>query len=205
MRFTIFVAAAGLAGCAASASTPVGLPTQTLPTLAASLAAAHARDAVSPETCDRGEHVLFRQTGGVFRMPGCAGWTGKIGYPPTGTSHFLVTTSVTNSFGVPAPPSGTAIFYMATALRRPDAVLELDGTSGMATVTSPRLTAAHSYTLMVYALFYDDQCRQPPCPPWVANIGSPRPGKHSITFASPLNDAGIQPSSIPVWQFIQNS
>jgi hypothetical protein len=93
---------------------------------------------------------------------------------------------------------------METALRRPDAQWDLSGLGAMVTVTSGVLTAGHSYTLMVYNFLYDDQCSDSPCPPWIANIGSPEPGKHSITFSSPLNGASVYPPFIPVWQFIQN-
>jgi len=142
----------------------------------------------------------------MFGLPACTGWAGQVGYPSTGgASHWLVTTSVTNNFGVPAPPSGTAIFYIETELLRPKLEWILGGSGAMVTVTSPALTASHSYTLMVYNLYTDSQCHNVPCPPLTINIGSPQPGKHSVTFSSPLNESSVYPLLVPVWQFIQNS
>ncbi len=79
------------------------------------------------------------------------------------------------------------------------------GTGAMVSVTSLSLTATHTYTLMVYNLFTNSQCDTGFCPPWVMNIGSPQPGRHTITFTSPLNDSSVEPQNWPVWQFIQNS
>jgi hypothetical protein len=97
---------------------------------------------------------------------------------------------------------------MVTELRRPKDLLDLYGSGAMATVTSPALTADHTYTLIVYNFFTDSQCDQVPCPPLSMSIGSPQPGKHSITFSSPLNESSLNNAPPPlslVWQFIQNA
>jgi hypothetical protein len=75
----------------------------------------------------------------------------------------------------------------------------------MVTVTSPALTANHSYTLIVYNMYTYSQCHMVPCPPLSMSIGSPRPGKHSVTLSSPLNESSVYPLLVPVWQFVQNS
>jgi hypothetical protein len=163
--------------------------------------------AVSPETCDTRARVRIRARGGAFRVPRCAGWNGVIAYPPPrGPSRWLVTTSVTHTFGVPAPPSGTAIFYMQTTLNWPEALVTFLNSGVTDTVTSSQLTSSHTYTLMVYNLYRDDQCPSGGCGPWILNIGSPEAGKHSITFSSPLNGAAVLPGTdtAPVWQFIRN-
>jgi hypothetical protein len=163
---------------------------------------------VSPAACDHGKEVLFRPAGGVFRMPPCAGWTGHVGYPYVGIrSHWHVTTSITDNFGAPTPPSGTPIFYMLTQLTEPKAELILEGTGTNVTVAAPTLTADHTYTLIVYNMLFYSQCKSNPCPPLVVNLGSPKRGHHSLTFPSPFNDSDVQnstPKFSPVWQFIRN-
>jgi hypothetical protein len=145
-------------------------------------------------------------------MPRCAGWTGVINYP-AGNERFTwsVTTSTTNSFNAPAPPSGTPIFYMQTKVIKPRRQEPaFADTEVMNTVSSPVLSSDHSYTLIVYGLFESSQCpTEPPsgrCPPWVANLGSPSPNTHSMSFLSPLNGAvfGGADFVVPVWQFVQN-
>jgi len=141
-------------------------------------------------------------------MPPCAGWSGHIGYPYVGIrSRWLVTTSITDNFDAPTPPSGTAIFYMLTQLQVPKGELGLEGSGASVTVAAPTLTADHTYTLIVYNLVFYSQCKSDPCPPLVVNLGSPQQGHHTLTFPSPFNDS-VVPSSTPpfapVWQFIRN-
>jgi hypothetical protein len=200
VRMSVPVVAAFLTGCAAAASAP---PPMT-PWQGAAQTDSMKSMPLSPDTCDRGVHVRFLKKGGAFRVPPCAGWKGIINYPGIRvTSSWLVTSSVTNNFGAPPPPQGTAIFYMETALKRPG---DLNFPNGVLTntVTSSALTSSQTYTLMVYGFFDDNQCRSTPCPPWVLDIGSPQPGSHSITFSSPLNEAVVLSNAPLVWQFIQN-
>jgi hypothetical protein len=164
---------------------------------------------IASDACDTTVRAKVQQNGGSFSVPPCSGWTGVINYPALrapccdGTT-FLVTSSVTNNFGVPPPRSGTAIFYLKTK-NKAAAYFANSGVTD--TITSPQLTSNHTYTLIVYRLVIDDQCNSPPsCPPWSANIGSPATGSNSITFSSPLNGAAFPGSNRkqPVWQFVQN-
>jgi hypothetical protein len=107
---------------------------------------------VSPDTCDTAVHVTIKKVGGSFRVPPCSRWSGTINYPPTSNQrpYFLsVTSSVTNNFGAPPPPSGTAIFYLQTKNVTAGRSPVFDG-GAMDTIASPQLTSAHSYTLIVY-------------------------------------------------------
>jgi hypothetical protein len=213
IRYTILFAGALLAGCSVS--------TGAQPTLAplGSLAAppikvltqARTYDP-APATCDKGVHVRMDTHTGSFRLPPCAGWKGLIRYPTfhgpeqaKTVSHWTMTTSVTNMFGAPAPPSGTPLFFMQMHLDRP-VDWEFPNADVTDTVTSPAFTSSHTYTLIVYNFVDDNRCDDTPCPPWVLNLDSPQPGGHSITFSSPLNGAhvGGGPLGAPVWQFIQN-
>jgi hypothetical protein len=215
LRLSLSLVAALLVGCAGAATSPGALPSPQSSSLgvadptASSLRALDARDLtrVSPAACDHGKQVLFHPAGGVFRMPPCAGWSGHIGYPYVGIrSRWLVTTSITDNFGAPSPPSGTAIFYMATQLKA-RAELGLEGSGANVTVAAPTLTADHTYTLIVYNLVFYSQCQSNPCPPLVVNLGSPQQGHHSLTFSSPFNDSAVEtnpPPFAPVWQFIRN-
>ncbi len=158
-----------------------------------------------PLTCDKGVRVLIHAGDHAFRMPRCAGWKGQIRYSSArGVSHWTMTTSVTNDFGVRAPPSGEAIFYMQMYLHNPS---DWEGNnSGVTdTVMSVAFTSEHTYTLNVYNFFYNDQCPSSQCT-WTMNIGSPQPGSHSITFSSPLNGSTVFSGSVfaPVWQFVEN-
>lgn len=82
--------------------------------------------------------------------------------------------------------------------------------AGNANVTnifkSPALLSTKTHTLYVYGFYMDSQCGQgyPPCPPWVANIGSPAQGTHSLTFYSPMNNGYWNAGTPIVWQFVQN-
>jgi hypothetical protein len=216
LRLSLSLVAALLVGCTGGANTPGAIPARESSAVGVTNLTASSFGApepwglmgVSPAACDHGKPVLFHPAGGVFRMPPCAGWSGHIGYPYVGIrSHWVVTTSLTDNFGAPAPPSGTAIFYMATQLRVPKGELGMEGSGANVTVAAPTLTADHTYTLIVYNLVFYSQCKSDPCPPLVVNLGSPQQGHHSLTFASPFNDS-VVPSSTPpftpVWQFIRN-
>jgi hypothetical protein len=183
--------ATGCAGVAGVAPPSSAMPAQSL----AHEQSVFAQRPVSPETCDKGARVRIRARGGAFSVPQCAGWNGVIKYPTTGKARWLVTSSVTNNFGVPAPPSGTAIFYMQTTLNHPEGPQDFSDTGVSDTVASSQLTSNHTYTLMVYNLPYNDQCPSGWCGPWILNIGSPEAGKHSITFSSPLNGATVLPGA----------
>jgi hypothetical protein len=115
--------------------------------------------------CDKGTRLAILPKGGQFKVPKCAGWTGTIGYPRNGGWYsWSVTSSTSNAFGAPSPPSGTAIFYMQTVNKSRHlkfAPSFFDG-SATATITSPKLTSSHTYTLIVYNLIVDAQCPEPP-------------------------------------------
>jgi hypothetical protein len=216
LRLSLSLVAALFVGCASVANSPVAIPAGpsnsvgTTGLTAAPVGALEPRGLVpvSPAACDHGKPVLFHPAGGVFRMPPCAGWSGHIGYPYVGIrSHWVVTTSLTDNFGAPTPPSGTAIFYMLTLLKVPEDTLGMEGTGANVTVSAPTLTADHTYTLIVYNLLFYSQCQSDPCPPLVVNLGSPQQGHHSLTFPSPFNDSVVDnspPPFAPVWQFIRN-
>ena len=152
---------------------------------------------VGPDACDKPKGVLIKKTGGTFTIPGCKGWSGTFGYPPQApvhwpSFHFQLTSSVTNNFGAPPPPSGTAIFYLQMGFLGhipPD----FQNTGVTDTISSPQLKPSQSYSVYVYE--FDNG-------PYWAGIGSPVPSTDSITFVSPLN--GEMFSGPIVWQFVQN-
>jgi hypothetical protein len=200
------LAVTGCAGTAASqvGSVPAGAPS----------AVGVREDALSllgpapdkRQGCGVTKRYVIKSGGGAFPVPACSGWSGTIAYP-NGNHRYIfgVTGSVTNNFGAPPPPSGTAIFYMQTKKVQPRYDPSFGDTGVTDTVTSPQLTSDHTYTLIVYGFILDSQCpTEPPsgCPPWVTNIGSPAPGSNSITFVSPLNSALLYGPL--VWQFVQN-
>ncbi len=183
------VLALALAGCAASpgASPLAQVPTHTIASLLPP------SRSLGPDSCDKSKTVLIRSKGGTFTIPACAGWSGTFGYPPvsSGPFHFELNSSVTNNFGAPPPPSGTAIFYLQMAcLGQIAPVFRNTGVTD--TITSQKLIPSRSYSLYVYTLEY----------PYGGLIGSPAPNSDSITFVSPLN--GNFFSSAIVWQFVQN-
>ena len=197
-RFATFFVPVVLAGCGGMTATPPSVAPATY----------ERQRAVEPSVCDKAEHVEIKPVGGSFKVPACSAWGGTITYPRLLTfSHFdwHVRSSVTNDFGAPAPPSGTAVFYMQTSnigLRTP----EFENTGAIDVVSNPELLPKHFYSLVVYNFERDNQCRRPPpsgCPPWFVNIGHPSPGTHRLTFSSPLNGAAFNPSKDVVWQFIQ--
>jgi hypothetical protein len=200
IAFLAIVGCAGGAGGSSLAAVPIGAPLE-------ALQAAANGDGFA--ACDKGTRVTIVAKGGEFKIPKCAGWSGAIGYPRNhGWYRWSITSSTTNTFGVPAPPSGVDIFYIQTIdkSRHGKSAPSFFNGSTTATVTSAALVSAHTYTLVVYRFVVDAQCPEPPpsgpCPPWVADIGSPAPGSNSITFDSPLNGAlFVQPV---VWQFVQN-
>jgi hypothetical protein len=158
--------------------------------------------------CNRKVFVTIKAEGGAFRVPPCSAWTGTIAYPSVNArARFAVTSSVTNSFGAPTPPSGTAVFYLQTRTKRSPGTPAFRDTGVTDTVSGPAFTSGHTYTLIVYNFAEDAQCPSPPpsqvCPPWIANIGSPSPNTNSITFPSPLNGA-LFGDEVPVWQFVQD-
>ena len=203
--FTAAFLAAGCIGAATSMPAPLPVPGRPEGTAVAIASGSLSVRPASPMACDKGVRVLIHGGEHGFRVPPCAGWKGQIRYSSIrGVSHWTMTSSVTNNFGVPAPPSGEAIFYMQMWLRNPpDWEFNNDGVTD--TVTSPLLTSDHTYTLNVYNFVYNDQCPSSQCT-WTMNIGSPQPGSHSITFSSPLNGATVFRGTLntPVWQFVQN-
>jgi len=208
----IVVAVAGLAGCAGSsglgAAGAVPLQSQQL-ALSPGQQLARSFAQAKPDKCDKTMRVHIKGNGGSFAVPLCSGWSGTIAYPATENPRLrypsLVTSSVTDTFGVPAPPSGMAVFYMQLHIK--NGVSFSDPSPGVTnTITSPSLSSNHSYSLLVYNFWTDPQCGNPSlgCPPWVANIGSPTQNSHSITFTSPLNDAAVAGGDPIVWQFVQD-
>jgi len=105
---------------------------------------------------------VIKASGGAFPVPACSGWGGTIGYP-NGNHRYIfgVTGSVTNDFGAPPPPSGTAIFYMHTNKVQPRNPPVFGNTGVTDTVTSSQLMSSHTYTLIVYGFIFDSQCPQP--------------------------------------------
>jgi hypothetical protein len=195
-RLILGLAALATAGCSSAAGTPTAyVPYQSSTQLLSRVG--------SPDVCHSAVKVVIHRNGGSFNVPPCAGWTGAIAYPSVGAKFFFkVSSSTTNRFGVPPPPEGTAIFYILMRNVTHFRVPYFRGTVSD-TITSPRLTSNHTYSLMVYYQAFDDQCSNPPCPPWSANIGSPPPNSNSITFPSPLNGARFGAPPV-VWQFVQN-
>jgi hypothetical protein len=146
--------------------------------------------------------VHIEPAGGSFQVPRCNGWSGTINYPSTfgHKVRLIITTSTKNGFGEPAPPSGTAIFYMHVQPRDRIGGPAFDSTGVTDTVTSPRLTSDHTYTLIAYnQCVFDDGC-----PPIVTPLGSPQEGSNSLTFASPFNGADMSNGQPSTWQFAQN-
>jgi len=184
-----------ITGCAATSGSP--------PFTTASLPGTQAQSIVmQPDACDKTKSFGTSNRGGSFTLPTCAGWSGTITYPPKSQSHgrrWKVISSVSNTFGVPPPASGTAIFYVSMFILQAGFV----ESSETDTITSSMLDSSHTYSLMIYNFEDDIQCGSYPCPPWSASIGSPPPSSHTITFLSPLGRAatGVVPL---VWQFIQN-
>jgi hypothetical protein len=211
IRYAALFATALIAGCAGS----TGSQSSLTPTAAQSVVLpiqniVRAQSHVVPETCDAAKVVKLEHDGGTFKMPPCSGWTGTISYPELSEpgAHFKlkVTSSVTNNFGAPNPPSGTATLYLQTANDTRGGVPSFGPGPSAVTLTSPELTSRHTYTVIVYNFL---ECQSPnggSCPPWVDNVGSPAPGSHSLTFTSAFDEAvfnggGFSP---PVWQFIQD-
>jgi len=211
-RFLAFVVLLGLAGCAGassiiSAAPALGTKGAAVNATQLTVGADASNEHAQPTACDVEVHVQVSKHGGAFRVPPCDGWKGLIRYPATApTQHWRVTSSTTNTFGIPAPPSGTAIFYLRTAVFHPRNSVAFANSGVLDTITSPAVASAHSYTLIVYRFLDDSQCNDAPCPPLVMSLGSPQPGSHSITFVSPLNGAVLGPGlpAGPVWQFIQD-
>jgi len=112
-------------------------------------------------------------------LPTCAGWNGTIGYPARNglheRLHWRVTSSISENFGVPPPPSGTAILYV----RMEGGASTFQDSNDTDTVTSPSLNARHSYSLLVYNFAWDNQCGSG-SPPWAANLGSPSPDAYRV-------------------------
>jgi hypothetical protein len=205
-RYAAFFATALLAGCAASAGSQSALAPIAPQSITAPIAGVQTQSrSASHASCGRRVHLLAHPRGGSFQVPHCGGWSGTIAYPTAPSrSIWSVTSSVTDAFRAPPPPSGTAIFYMQMQLNHPPvAIFHNEGVED--TVASPNFTSDHTYTLNVYRFFYNDQCPSTQCT-WTMNIGSPQPGSHSITFVSPLNGANVVSGSTgaPVWQFVQN-
>jgi hypothetical protein len=206
-RYAAFFATALLAGCAGSAGSPPPLAPVEAQSVTAPIGAIVSAQpkSVSPASCGARVRISAPPRGGAFQVPHCGGWSGTITYPSQALrSIWRVASSLTNRFGAPSPPSGTAVFYMEMQLLHPvGAAFHSEGVDD--TVTSPGLTSSHTYTLNVYHFYYNSQCPSSQCT-WTMNIGSPQPGTHSITFASPLNGAAVLSGSdfAPVWQFVQN-
>jgi probable HAF family extracellular repeat protein len=114
-RYAVVVAAALIAGCAGPTVSQPGLAmteSQSASAPTSTVVQARSRSA-SPEWCGRRVHLTVRPRGGAFQVPHCGGWSGTITYPTTRIrSIWGVISGVTNSFGVPSPPTGTAILYM---------------------------------------------------------------------------------------------
>jgi hypothetical protein len=110
--------------------------------------AAGSRRAIE-ELCGRGRLVHIQPQGGSFQMPRCNGWSGTIAYPSTFGPKFrlIITTSTKNSFGEPAPPSGTAIFYIHVQPHDRLGGPAFHNSGVTDTVTSPRLTSDHTLEL----------------------------------------------------------
>lgn len=198
----VAAAALAFAGCAAS---PGASPLAQVPTRTISSLVPPSRPMI-PDACNKGMTELFRASGGSFPMPTCGSWQGVINYPPPSAPfHATVRVSTTKNYGVPPPPSGTAIFYMEMVSKSRHTMPVFDGpTNVQDMITSQTFDPSHSYTLIVYNLAYNDQCgSNPSCPPWVEDLGSPAPSSHSLTFASPFYDTdwSVYPM---VWQFVQN-
>jgi len=204
IRYPVLFAAALLAGCASSTGSSSALaPTGSQSVIPPIQTLTQVQSRASPATCDKAVKMLFRKSASAFRVPPCAGWKGQIRYPtfPKPT-WWTITSSVTDNFGAPTPPSGTAIFYMLMAIRKPVGWAFPSG-DVTDTITGSELTSSHSYSLNVYNLVYNDQCPLSQCT-WTLNIGSPQPGSHTIKFSSPLNGATITGDAAAVWQFVQN-
>jgi hypothetical protein len=202
-RCLALLAFAALAGCAGAAGISSASLMSNAETAAQSIAST---DRVVPEACGVGHLINLDDRGGTFRTPECAGWSGTVGYASyfvgTRKARLRITSSVKNSFGVPKPPSGTALFYMQGFNVHYEVVDFIGYPSVTETISSPELTSSHTYTLIVYNL-----CYSPPCPLVVIDLGSPQGSNHSITFPSPLETAGFptKKSGVGVvWQFIQN-
>ncbi len=161
---------------------------------------------IGPDTCNRGKVELFEKNGGSFPMPACGSWQGVINYPtPMAPFHAMIRVSTTKNYGVPPPPSGTAIFYIEMVNRAVHSAPAFGGpTNVQDTITSQAFDPSHTYTLIVYNLFYNSQCgSDPSCPPWIEDLGSPSPSGHSLTFDSPFWDSAW--STYPmVWQFVED-
>jgi hypothetical protein len=159
----------------------------------------------SPDICNKGRRYILRHNGGTF-YASCAGWKATVNYPPPASAHRFyleVKSSVTNNYGAPPPPKGTALYYIKTADVTPQFGLTFDSTGITNAISSQQLSSSYTYTLYVYNFEFDNQCSSSPCPPWVADLGSPQGGTHSITFPSPLNGASFGNAPV-VWQFVQN-
>jgi hypothetical protein len=217
MAATLVATAGGLTACSGIAPPSVRV-TPPGSSFAAALAAPRApsgsiatgQPGRASAGCTHRVRVRIRKGGGTFAMPRCVGWAGTINYPPGNQNYaWSVTTSTTNDFGAPAPPNGTAIFYMQTKAVKGRSAPSFANTGVMNTVSSSAFSSDHSYSLFVYGFLQDSQCPvQPPsrCPPWVVDLGSPAPSAHTLTFVSPLNGAEFGGFSYltPVWQFVQN-
>jgi len=189
-------------GCANGASLPSGTPLSNGPVERQSIASHF----VSPELCNENHRSVVKRHTTVWKIPNCAGWSGQITYAAfqhlfkPSTCRFLTQSSVTNNFGVPPPPTGTAVFYATVEQDCRDNFGAFGNAAPPSTITGPGITYPHTYTIYLYDFLEDTACSGDPC---AFNIGSPQQGSNTINY--PSVTPGLVFGGDPViWQFVQN-
>ncbi len=189
----------GFAGCAGAmnAASPLApaAPYQQSSVVRTAVAPAPQSDVVVGD--DSGMKIeKLNAAGGTLYLPAVSGFKGSIMYPssnaPAGTTATL-TDSTTNSFGTPAPPVGTAIYYLQVQVGGQNAITFDAGTVKGKIVSSQLL---RSKTYSVYCYVAGQQAL-------MIQAGSPK--KDGIISFGATFGGGTLPGSITgVVQLVQN-
>jgi hypothetical protein len=141
-------------------------------------------DNANPDACNTKQPTTVNPAGGGFRIPACAGFTGRITYGPNnavrGYTVTLVSAATSNpdpsNCGPPTP--GEMVVFFVTAVG--SSAVQPSVTYGMAAnksaISNPGFGNGNTFTLLAYkagVLQFSEK------------LGSPRKGV--LRFASPLN------------------
>jgi len=143
---------------------------------------------------DATKTVTINAAGGKLVLPKAGSFTGFIAYTsnnaPSGTT-ITMSTSTTNTFHAPNPPSGTAVWYFQAMLNGNGVISFNPGKAG-AKLGSKTLNPANSYTLYGFVpAYYGNQ------PVFTIAAGHPN-AKGVLKFNSPFYQGAQLPTGTAV-------
>lgn len=141
--------------------------------------------AARPDACNTNKTEAINTAGGVFKLPSCAGTTGKVTYgannAPSGASVTLLASATNPAASICGSASGETTIAYVLATGNGTGSVSYGTAAKKSTLANPAFPQSATFTLIAYAFGIEQ---------FSESLGHPN-ARHILKFASPLNGMNL--------------